>query len=318
MLSQLHSDAQRIIAAVSAQQVIEISAVDAGVMTFKYFVTTTNGDRYVVRFYPSTRKAVVAYEPDLVRRCREVGMRVPEVVTTSTTGPRAALEYMAYRMLPGESLELRLSFLNQQSLDRICASLVRELLLLKEIEIEGFGELVSDKRAGFPSWFAFMTQTFTDGLRSARAQNLLPPALINDIDFVFSNLDKFNYIGRPTLCWGDVSPQNIIVSDNEFVGLIDFEGVLSAEFDLSFGYLRARHAGTPFYSSFANHWPGAKDNATSARAALYVIVRALRLLLHGREPLPTGIPRERLDIFLPGLEDAIHLAHKCILAPYEG
>jgi len=318
MLSQLHSDAQRIIAAVSAQPVIEISEVAAGVMTFKYFVKTATGDRYVVRFYPHTRKRVVAYEPDLIRRCREGGMRVPEVVTTSATGPAGALEYMAYRMVPGESLELRLSFLNQQSLNRICRNLMKELLLLKEIEIEDFGELVSDKRAGSPSWLSFMTQTFTEGIRSARSQNLLPSALINDIDFVRSNLNKFYYIGRPTLCWGDISPQNIIVDGNEFVGLIDFEGVLSAEFDLSFGYLRARYAGTGFYSTFADHWPGGKDHATSARAALFVLVRALRLLSHGREPLPTGIPREPLNTFLPGLEDAIYETHKCILSPYEG
>lgn len=287
-------------------------------MTFKYFVETAKGDRYVVRFYPQNRKAVVAYEPDVIRRCRGRGMRVPEVVTTSTTGPAAALEYMVYRMIPGESLELRLSFLNQQSLNRICSNLVNELLLLKEIKIEGFGELVSDTRASFPSWLSYVTQTFTEGIRSARSHHLLPLPLIDDIDFVHSNLDKFNYPGRPSLCWGDMSPQNIIVDGNELVGLIDFEGVLSAEFDLSLGYLRARYAGTDFYSTLAEHWPGGKDNATSARAALYVLVRALRLLSYGNEPLPTGIPREQLSTFLPGLEDAVRETHKCILNPYEG
>ena len=313
MESQLHSDAERIVTQVSGETVAQATRVNAGVMTFKYFVETVKGYRYVVRFYPEKRAAVASYEPDIIHRCLERGMRVPEVIATSRTGPTAGLKYMLYRMIPGVSLDVRLPFLSQQSLNRICSTLIDELKLLRSVHVEGFGDLVFADRARFSSWLSFVAETFLDGIASARGQDLLPSKLIDDIDLTGRHLDKFTYSGQPSLCWGDISPQNIIVDENgEIVGLIDFEGVVSAEFDLNLGYLRARYAGTSFYSTFAETWLDGTENATSARAALYVLVRALRLLSQGREPLPTGIPREQVDTFLPGLEDAIRETHRWI------
>lgn len=304
--SSLRADAKRIVTQVSGEAITQVTRVATGVMTFKYFVESADGHRYVVRFYPRERAAVVGYEPDVVRRCRAHGMRVPEVLASSRTGPKASLQYMIYKMLPGISLDLRLAVLTPQALSRICSGLIAELRVLNGIEISGFGDLVDGTRARFDSWLSFVGRTFIVGVAAARAQSLLPSKLLDAVNLIGQNLDRFAYAGQPALCWGDISPQNIIVSeDEELVGLVDFEGVLGAEFDLHLGYLRAKYAGTDFYSTLAAAWPGGRDKAASARAALYALVRALRLVPHGRAPLPTGIQREPLEIFLPGLKEAI-------------
>src|SRR5437868_2572025 len=73
--------------------------IQRGVMTFKYTVVSGGGARFIVRFYPPGREDVVEYEPDVVRRCRSGGLRVPEVIADSRSGPPAPLAYMAYRMI---------------------------------------------------------------------------------------------------------------------------------------------------------------------------------------------------------------------------
>jgi aminoglycoside phosphotransferase (APT) family kinase protein len=309
----LRADAERIVAQVSGATIARVTRVDAGVMTFKYFVKSWQGHHYVVRFYPRNRGAVVRYEPDVIQLCHKHGMRVPEVIASSRTGPTASLEYMVYRMIPGISMQAGLASFSPRSLSRICRGLIDQLRLLNEIKPDGFGDLVDCRQAWFDSWFSFVGHAFGDGIACARAQSLLSPVLLDAVELIGQHLGRFQYVGRPSLCWGDISPENVIVGEGgEIAGLVDFEGVLGCEFHLNLGYLRARYAGSRFYTTFAELWPGGCHEAISARSALYVIVRALRLMSHGREPLPTGILRERLDIFLPGLEEAVDESLKWI------
>jgi aminoglycoside phosphotransferase (APT) family kinase protein len=302
----LRIEAERIVTQFSGTKPVQVTRVDAGVMTFKYCVESWGGHRYIVRFYPQNRGAVVRYEPAVIRLCRERGMRVPKVIASSQTGPKASLEYMVYRMIPGTSMQSRLVSISQQSLRRICAELIDELRILNEIEIDGFGDLVDSGRAKFGSWLSFVERTFVDGIAFARAQDVLPRILLDQVELIGQHLERFTYSGPPSLSWGDVSPGNVIIGEgDEIAGLIDFEGVLSGDFHLSLGFLRARYAGSSFYKTVAESWPDGHDEATSARSALYVIVRALRLASFALEPLPTGIQRDRLETFLPGLNDAV-------------
>jgi hypothetical protein len=310
----LHADAQRIVTQICGTDADRVSRMNAGVMTFKYLVSLPAKD-YIVRFYPPGREHVVAYEPDLINRCRERGMRVPKVIASSRTGPMASLQYMAYEMVPGVPLSGRLPALSEGCLSRICSTLIDELRFLERVEISGFGELIESTWAASESWLSFVKQTFADGIEFVRDQSLLPLKVINGLDSIGQRIDSFSYTGTSALCWGDISAENIIVSeDQEIAGLLDFEGVLGAEFDLNLGYLRARYSGSKFYSTVARCWPGACET-TSARSALYVLVRALRLSLHTCQPLPTGTPRTPLETFLPGFKEAFE---ECLMWIGEG
>ena len=302
----LQVEADRIVTEISGAKASHVARVDTGVMTLKYSVESCHGHHFIVRFYPQDRGSVVTYEPDVMRRCRERGMRVPEVMASSQTGPPARLEYMVYRAIPGISMQDRLAALSQHSLSRICAELIDELRVLNDIEIDGFGDLVDGYRARFDSWLSFVEKTFVDGLAFARAQSLLPRQLLNDVDLIGQHLGRFLYTGQPSLSWGDISPGNVILGEgDQIAGLVDFEGILSADFQLNLGFLRARYAGSNFYKIVAEHWPDRRDEVASARSALYVIIRALRLVPYALEPLPTGINREDLETFLPGLTGAV-------------
>jgi aminoglycoside phosphotransferase (APT) family kinase protein len=304
---ELQGEAERIVTEILGAKASQATRINAGAMTFKYSVDAANGQRFVVRFYPQNRASVVNYEPDVMRLCRERGMRLPEVIASSANGPAAVLEYMVYKMIPGVPMQTRLPSLSQESLSRVCEELIQEVLILNEIKIDGFGDLMDSGRAPFDSWLSFVRGTFVDGLAFARTHSLLPGILLDDIDLIGQHLGRFSYTGAPSLSWGDISPGNIIISEgDEIAGLIDFEGVLSADFQLNLGFLRARYAGSDFYITMADKWPARNDEAAFARSALYVIVRALRLTLYALESLlPAGAERQPLESFLPGLTHAV-------------
>lgn len=302
---QLAFDAERIVSGLTGEGITQVQKIETGVMAFKYIVLSGSGHLYITRFYPPKRSFVVNYEPDIVKRCHEFGMRVPEVIGDSKTGPRAALEYMVYKMLPGLSMQTRLLSLSGEALQCISRDLMREMDVLGQIPIEGFGYLIDAEHGRFGSWISFMHNVFAEGIKTAKSSPLLPNELLEAIEVIGTHLERFSYSGPPSLCWGDISPENIILDKKDkFVGLIDFEGVLAVDRQLNHGYLRARYADSKFWLAFNLQWH-ANSSLESARSALYVIVRALRILPHVHEPLPTGTKRLPIEKFLPGLPNAI-------------
>ena len=302
---QLASDARRIVAELTGDDVVQVQKIELGVMAYKYAVLSGRGQMYVARFYPATRESVVRYEPDLVERCRDLGMRVPEVVGNSKSGPKAALEYMVYKMLRGRSMQERFASLTDDALQKISRELIIELRLLGKAPIAGFGGLVDAEHGRFGSWMSFIKEVFAEGIEAGRQSPSFSTGLIEGIEVIGERLEKFSYAGPPSLCWGDISPDNVILDENdELAGLVDFEGVVGAELQLNHGYLRARFAGTRFWSAFDREWHS-HAGFESARSALYVIVRALRILRYAREPLPTGVQRLPIADFLPGLHGAV-------------
>jgi aminoglycoside phosphotransferase (APT) family kinase protein len=300
---RLGSAAAAIVSQVADEEVRAVGVIPVGVMTHKYQVTSASNENFIVRFYPDSRSFVPEYEPDIVRRCRTHGMRVPEVVADSRSGPAAALTYMVYRMLPGVSLQECLDQMNQRELGSLCVEIVSQLNQLAEIPMLGFGDVLSEKQARSGSWQEFVRDAFEHGLAAARDGNVLEKPLLEAISAIQSNLDRFEGRERGVLAWGDLSPENVIVDQHRrLVGLVDFEGVVAAELDLGLGFMRARYGGTAFCRAMTYNWP--ENRSGQPRVALYVLVRALRLLRHAREPLPTGLARDPIEVFLPNLRSA--------------
>jgi hypothetical protein len=199
--------AAAIVAETLGEPVSAVKEIVAGVMTDKFQVTTTSGEDYIVRFYPKSRIFVAEYEPDILRRCRARGIKVPEVVADSRGSRSTERGYLVYKMLPGVSLETRLERLSARELTVICAGITEQLKKLSSLSITGFGELVSDEHARSVSWYEFVQEAFTLGLKAARREGLLPIALINELTSIGSRLDRFTGPGRSILAWGDLSPR---------------------------------------------------------------------------------------------------------------
>ncbi|HYK01022.1 MAG TPA: phosphotransferase [Thermoanaerobaculia bacterium] len=273
-------------------------------MTFKYTVVSGGGARFIVRFYPPGREDVVEYEPDVVRRCRSSGLRVPEVVADSRSGPPAPLAYMAYRMIDGIALRDRLADLADREMHSVCASVAEQMRAMAEVRIDGYGDLTSAHEAQYTTWQSFIRAAFEDGIAAAGRRMLLEDALIDTLRTVCDHLDRFAAPETPVLTWGDLSPDNIIVQGGRLAGLIDFEGVLGGEPELNLGYVRARYRETPFYEALLAHWPCVDHD--QPRTALYVVVRGLRLLIHRHELLPTGERRQATESFLSDFAAAVN------------
>lgn len=308
-LDLLANDARRAVESLVDTPIVESARIRSGVMTFKFDLRAQDGQSYIARFYPPGRAHVVDYEPELIRLCRSSGMKVPEVLATSRDGPAAKLPYMIYRKLPGAAIGDRCDSLSDESLRAINRFLVDQLEILGGIRVAGFGDLESARHARFASWREFVGECFRLGIDSALSGGLVPLRMAERFEELSRQVHRFERGGPSVLCWGDISPENIIVDPSGCaVGLVDFEGVVAADASLNLGYLRARYESTRFYASFADNWAGAHKADVSARAAFYVVLRALRLLSHGREPMPTGASRDRIERFLPGLGGALEEA----------
>ena len=109
----------------------------------------------------------------------------------------------------------------------------------------------------------------------------------------------------PQLIWGDISPENIIVSpQGSLAGLVDFEGVLIAGRAATLGFLEARYPDDVFTGALRGALAGASAPPAAAIHS-FTVLRALRLWPFLAEPLPTGWARGPVESVLPGLAPAV-------------
>ncbi|APA86031.2 aminoglycoside phosphotransferase family protein [Paraburkholderia sprentiae WSM5005] len=281
-----------------------IRKLSVGVMTEKYIAEMSDGFNYMVRSYPISRSHIVKFEPDVIERCRANGLRVPEVIADSRLDVHSPHQYIIYKMIPGTSLSQKIGKLRKRPLSAIAGSVFDQLSAMAALPVKGFGELTSADTASSKTWTIFIESTFREGLEAIQRDSILPIADIEKLEFVEQHLSSIPACNKSGLAWGDVSPENIIVDERgAFAGLVDFEGTLGSEFALNIGYLWARYAGTKFCSHLLPNWqPSPEENM---RAALYAVVRALRILRNGRAPLPLGRRRDPIDEVLPGWRSAL-------------
>jgi aminoglycoside phosphotransferase (APT) family kinase protein len=280
---------------------IRIQRIRRGVMTYKWRVSLTDHEEYIVRVYPSSRSHVVNYEPDIFRKCREKGIPLPKTIGDSRTRPEAPLAYVVYAMVGGTPLSDKLGFLSVESLDRVARDLVVYLQMLQGVSVRGYGELVSGDTARFPSWVEFVRASFVDGISRARSHRLLSLDDIAKLNTFQAELEHLDIQGTCGVAWGDISPENILIGcEGEITGLLDFEGALAADFMANLGYCFSGFYGTPFLESIIRAWPVPLTERSWHTVKLYATLRAVRILEHGHEPLPVGYTRSDIKELLPG------------------
>jgi aminoglycoside phosphotransferase (APT) family kinase protein len=290
---------QKIAHVIFCRSVVSVTPILAGLMNWKFEIELRSGELFIIRFYPKERTHLVAFEPDLMRECFVNGMLVPEVIADSRSMPDSPWAYTVYRKLIGVTLSSRLRCLHRNKLNILADDVYCQLSLMASLPVRGFGELQDSNHGIRATWHEFVSESFETGISQALKLKLISQTKIAQLEFVSSQLGYFSTPSPAGIAWGDVSPDNLIIdAEDRLVGLIDFEGALSAEFCLNFGYLAAAYPGGRLSQALHEVWRA--DTAQRRRANLYSVIRALRIMQHADKPLPAGKARDPIDSFLPG------------------
>jgi aminoglycoside phosphotransferase (APT) family kinase protein len=306
--SDLHHGADRIVHHIVDSKPVRTEMIREGVMTVKFAVETEQDGTFVVRFYPRVDTQVIAYEPDLVRRLKAAGLPAAHVVIDSRTGPSSPLPYMVYKMIPGTSLRRQLPLLEASARNKVARQVVDFLGKLHQLDVEGYGDLLSATAARFDSWLRFMDTSFAEGISAAQDHQSLPEALITGLKEIRQHLEFFNENegGRSGLAWGDILTDNILVHDDgSLAGIVDFEGALAAESWLNLGYCYAACGPNGFFQDLKDAWSGSIAPVAFDRVELYAVLRGVRIAKFAQPPLPAGRPRAPLERTFPGFAIAV-------------
>jgi len=284
----------------------EIVKIPQGVMTWKFRVDVPSGEAFIVRFYPPGREEVVEYEPDLLRCSAAAGVSVPQVVVDSRSGPEAPLHYVMYRMIEGQALSDRWRSSPQAARERLVEELVDQIHRLSAIRVVGFGDLEEAKRGRYDSWNAFLQRSLEEGIEAAERHGTISGPLLSDAVIILEHLDSLQVPCTPGVLWGDMSPRNILVDENnQLVGLLDFEGALAGDVVLNLGYCFAEYCFSDFYGAILKAWPNRGSEELATTIELCAVVRGMRLVKHAHKGyLPAGEARTPVEDYLPGFVTA--------------
>jgi aminoglycoside phosphotransferase (APT) family kinase protein len=307
---ELAQNAVDIVHEVTGIAVERVDPIMQGRMTHKFCVQTVDDASFIVRFYPPARDFVLKYEPDLLRRCADVGVPVPRVVVDSRTGPLAERSYVMYQKIKGRTLADRLPALTMDQRRIIGAELVTSLSQLRRIGFSGYGELVSSEQGRSASWRSFIYESFTQGLTSIEQHHLLDTGTIRAMKSICDRLDEFSSDEMSEFIWGDINFENILVDEeNHLAGIIDFEGSLSGDSLATLGYGFAVYGDHAFLGTMINAWPEPLLPNRRNQLLFYALLRTVRLGKFAHQPLPTGLRREPLDQIFPGMRLALLELH---------
>ncbi len=302
--------AQTLVEHLFGQKFRRVAFVPRGVMNHKFKVTLADGDAYAIRVYPPNREQVVGYEPDLLRRCEAAGLSIPKVMIDSRSGPAVGHCYTVYHWIEGYPLDERLPFIDETRLGIIMQELMRFLARFARLEVTGYGELVSATHARFSTWRDFLETVLTESLHPRR-KNPWGSETFKKLKALIKGAAAAAPECEPVLTWGDISPENIILdAEDHIAGIVDFEGVLAADFALTLGYCYARYFNTPFFEALMKVWPKNQRRNIDCDFQFFSVLRALRLGQFASIPMPTGYPRQPVEQVLPGFRQTLGQMHQ--------
>ncbi len=283
-----------------------VEHIPRGAMTWKFEVRANDEERFIARFYPPGREHVLEYEPDLLRRCARTGVPVPLVVADGRSGPRAPRPYLLYRRIPGQPLADRWVEMSQEQRLRVARQLLAALRLLFTVPIEGWGELVTGRRARDDSWEQLLARAFEEGLATAQRSQTLEAGLIRALLDLRGSLAALPPPQGGGLVWADVSPENVLVDEvGNLTGVLDFESCVGGASCANLGYCLASHFGTGFYESLRDAEEVEESSVFASHTELYAVIRALLIAQFAAPgPMPGGLPRKPVEEFLPGFRPA--------------
>lgn len=225
--------------------VTSVEPLARGESTAAYRALTRGGGDLIVRVQ---KRGVTGFAEEAwaMRRCREVGLPVPEVYGVSRVGTDVPRDVMVMAAARGRPLAEVTASLNQADVARVFAGVGAALRKLHGISVENFGWLrqgESDGGGQSADWGAFAQTLLTarkeDG--PALEQAGLAEAEVAGLLDIVSQLQGLPY-SRPVLCHGDLGADHLFVDDDlNLVGVIDFGMVQGGAPALDVGVLQMFH-----------------------------------------------------------------------------
>ncbi|ACL70105.1 aminoglycoside phosphotransferase [Halothermothrix orenii H 168] len=186
------------------------------------FLTTDNKKPYMVKFVPQNEARRLEIENTMYKFITsKTDIPVPEVLTY---GQNQHGSYLLREVIEGHSLKEY--FKKTRNVENIFYEAGQILAKLHSIEFEDKGIIKPDLSVKKYDIFSkteylfFLEKLFVNGVISREKYSLLKKV---DINYYFGGR-------KNVLCHCDYTPNNILVKNNQIVGIIDFEWASSAPF----------------------------------------------------------------------------------------
>lgn len=195
-----------------------------------YVATTVDGLQVIVRIHWSAPY----FEPEqwALVKCTRLALPAPRLLRLQYINvggtPRSVC---VETRLPGRTLRAALDDVGIPTSDlrAILVAAGTFLAVLHTVPTTGFGRIDANGTAAEPSWDGYRHRLVLDQTYQA-ARNLGIP--ISEVDEAIALLDAASDLWKsvtPRLLHGDFTPQNILVEDGHFQGVIDFEFPMSGD-----------------------------------------------------------------------------------------
>ena len=251
MLEQPLSDAvpldtlATLVTQVAGQSIRTVEPLAQGDATSAYRALTQVGESLIVRVQ---KRSVTGFAEEAwaMRRCREVGLPVPEVYGVTQLITDASRDVMVMAAARGRPLAEVMASLEQAELARVFIDVGSALRKLHGIPVRHFGWLREDggnQREVSTDWNAFaeMLLTYRKADGPALEQAGLARAEVEALLSVVAQLQNLSY-AQPVLCHGDLGADHLFVDDDlNLVDVIDFGMAQGGAPALDVGVLRMYH-----------------------------------------------------------------------------
>jgi len=255
-----------------------------------YRVSTSSGQHLVVKLYREAGGSVANREIEMLARldgCPAVPSRLAHA---PPSGDRPG--YLVKEYAEGVTLRHALGNVSPRRMHEITAQLLSFLECCFELPATGYGDLDDDLHGQESSWSKFLVAHFE---RAEQRIDALPadiaPALRESHNALHAALQaedpNFDSV-LPALVPVDLNLDNLLVTANGHLVVLDLEAFWSADRLLALGEWAAHTWGTPMYSGLASAW-GSLSPAEHRRLHIYALMATLdiQLFVADRDPTTT-------------------------------
>ncbi|EMV7407623.1 TPA: phosphotransferase family protein [Enterobacter soli] len=287
----------------TGKETISFEHIPIGVMNYKILCITESDEKYIIRIYPHGREGILKKELQIINRCSQIGIPVPNILTTSLSGPNIGFNYLVYPKIEGMMLSSYLNEIENPKIDYIGHQLLNIFKKISSLKIKNYGDLENGFNAYYTEWDRFVTESIKNGRDGLYKSNIIPRNIFLKVeDFITSKLNN-NIKPESCLIWGDTSIDNILVNrTGEISGIIDFESCLSGPSNCTIGYfIDTLNPKLKTHELLAGYLLD-KSKVDNDEIYSFSLLRAYRLAEFISIPLPTGRQRDMLIDIFPGLK----------------
>ncbi|MCW5971564.1 MAG: aminoglycoside phosphotransferase family protein [Blastocatellales bacterium] len=193
------------------------------------FLIGNSSHEWIARLHrgpnPQMKRSFLAQQ-----RARAAGMRTPRVLAYSFSASEdGEYDWTVEERISGKA------FAPESSNLALAADVGRQLRLLHEVEVTGFGDFQTDRfearHSTFNAWVAERESSIAAAVGVAR----LDPGVIGRIEQAYRLLGE-SYPETARLCHGDFSPENLLVEGERLAAVIDWEMACGGDPALDLAY----------------------------------------------------------------------------------